>query len=105
MTWARHASAPREESEFAKARALAKIDITAQRNRATRTVASQAVDAEDCSRLLAMLGLGTEEDDTTSPANSATTRNGPGVRQGLGDYPWSERPDGVHQLRRRLPRR
>lgn len=59
MTWARPASPPRESGQFAKARALAQRDITIQRDRAARTVASHAVDAEDCSRLLSMLGLAT----------------------------------------------
>jgi hypothetical protein len=61
MTWGRPASPPREPSQFAKARALAEIDITIQRDRAARTVASHALDANDCHRLLAMLGLAVEE--------------------------------------------
>lgn len=43
--------------EFAKARAKADLDVLHQRDRAARTVAGQAVDAEDRHRLLAMLGL------------------------------------------------
>jgi hypothetical protein len=43
--------------EFAKARARAESELMVRRVRATRTVAGQAVDGEDCARLLAMLGL------------------------------------------------
>lgn len=105
MTWARHASPPRELSQFEKARALAEVDITIQHDRATRTVASHAVDAEDCSQLLAMLGLGIEPDDPTGPENRGATRSGPGVHQDSGGYPWSGTSDGVHRMSRRLPRR
>jgi hypothetical protein len=69
MTWARHASPPQHEhGQFAKARALAKIDNNIQRGRAVRTVAGHSLDAQDCSNLLSMLGLATDggELETTS---------------------------------------
>lgn len=104
MTWARHTSPSRELSQFEKARALAQADITIQHDRAARTVASHAMDAEDCSRLLAMLGLGIEPDDPTG--SDPARRTGPGVGQDPGGYPWSGTSDGVHRIgRRRLPRR
>jgi hypothetical protein len=57
MTWARPASPPQEPNEFSQARALAKSHETVQQHLAARTVASHAVDATECERLLAMLGL------------------------------------------------
>lgn len=55
--------------EFARARAQAELDVLVLRDRAARTVAGQAVDAEDLHSLLSMLGL---ED----PGGTASLRNG-----------------------------
>lgn len=60
MTWAWHSSSPHEDGEFARARAQARVDVLALRGRAVRTVAEQAVDADDFRRLVAMLGLDDE---------------------------------------------
>jgi hypothetical protein len=57
MNWAWQSNPPHEEGEFAKSRAKARVDVLAMRDRATRTVAEQSVDADDCRRLLSMLGL------------------------------------------------
>jgi hypothetical protein len=46
-----------EYGEFAKARAHAEHEALILRGRAVRTVAYQSVDADDCRRLLSMLGL------------------------------------------------
>ncbi|OZM70332.1 hypothetical protein CFN78_25765 [Amycolatopsis antarctica] len=43
--------------EFERARAQAKSFENIQRDKASRTVAGHSIDAEDCSSLLAMLGL------------------------------------------------
>ena len=55
--------------EFARARAQAEQDVLALRDRAARTVAVQARDANDLHDLLAMLGLDRRD-------NQATLRNG-----------------------------
>lgn len=60
MTGARHGTSLHEHGEFAKARAQAHSDEIVLRGRAVRTVADQAVDAEDLSSLLSMLGLDNE---------------------------------------------
>jgi hypothetical protein len=57
MTWARHASPIREHGRFAEARESEKIHCAIQNSKAIRTVADHATDADDCRRLLAMLGL------------------------------------------------
>jgi hypothetical protein len=57
MTLARHASPIREQGRFAEARASEKIHCAIQNRKAVRTVADHATDAEDCQRLLEMLGL------------------------------------------------
>jgi hypothetical protein len=57
MTCAPHASARHEQGQFAKARADAEVNEGIQRGRAVYTVASHALDAEDCRNLLSMLGL------------------------------------------------
>jgi hypothetical protein len=57
MSWAPHTSTRYEQGQFAKARAIAEIEETIQRDRAVHTVAGHALDVEDCRRLLAMLGL------------------------------------------------
>ncbi|OLR91725.1 hypothetical protein [Actinokineospora bangkokensis] len=49
--------------EFTQARADAREDMSAKRVRAARTVASYAVDAQDCLTLLRMLGLDTDDAD------------------------------------------
>lgn len=54
-------SATREQGRFAEARASEKIHCAIQNSKAVRTVADHAIDAEDCRRLLAMLGLDAEE--------------------------------------------
>lgn len=59
--------------EFAKARAKAELNVLVLRDRAARTVAEQAVDAEDLHSLLSMLGL--EDSDTMLP-----------LRNGLSGY-------------------
>jgi hypothetical protein len=56
MTLARHASAP-PPTRITLAKAAETDHMAAQNARAARTVAGHAADAEDCSRLLAMLGL------------------------------------------------
>jgi hypothetical protein len=57
MTWARHASPVDEQGRFAEARATERIHSAAQNAKAARTVAGYATDADECARLLAMLGL------------------------------------------------
>jgi hypothetical protein len=56
MTQAWHSA--HEHGEFARARAHAEHAELVLRGRALRTVAYRSVDAEDCRRLLSMLGLG-----------------------------------------------
>jgi hypothetical protein len=71
MNWAWHASNTSSKpvvSAFAKARAEAALQTTALRGRAVRIVAHQADDADDCRRLLSMLGL---DDLLTEPAPAA----------------------------------
>jgi len=60
--------------EFARARDRARRDERELRGRAARTVAAQAVDAEDRRSLLSMLGLDDETDSATA------------LRQGLAGY-------------------
>jgi hypothetical protein len=57
MTWPWQGVTLHRAGEFARARDKAEVDAMAMRHRAARTVAEQAVDAADCSRLLSMLGL------------------------------------------------
>ncbi|HEX3787223.1 MAG TPA: hypothetical protein VHW44_05130 [Pseudonocardiaceae bacterium] len=57
MTLARHASPTQVEGRLTQARAVEQIHNSIQNARAIRTVAGHADDAEDCGRLLAMLGL------------------------------------------------
>jgi hypothetical protein len=57
MIWQRPESSTHGPGEFARARAQAETDAVAVRGRAARTVADQAIDREDLTRLLAMLGL------------------------------------------------
>lgn len=57
MTLARHTSPVATQGRFAQARAVEQSHNAVQNGRATRTVAEHASDAEDCGRLLAMLGL------------------------------------------------
>jgi cold shock protein len=69
MTLARHASAP-PATRIMRARVAQDYHSAVQNARATRTVASHAADVEDCSRLLAMLGLAATDayhDAETSP--------------------------------------
>jgi hypothetical protein len=68
MTWARPATPPRESSEFSQARAFAKSQENIQQALAARTVASHSVDAQECQRLLAMLGLDAMEGRNAAPA-------------------------------------
>lgn len=56
MTLARHASPP-PATRITRAKAAEADHSALQNARAARTVAGHAADAEDCSRLLAMLGL------------------------------------------------
>ncbi|HEX4703291.1 MAG TPA: hypothetical protein VH352_14280 [Pseudonocardiaceae bacterium] len=57
MTLARHASPTSTGGRFSEARAIEQAHSAIQNERATRTVAGHAADAEDCGQLLAMLGL------------------------------------------------
>jgi hypothetical protein len=57
MTRVWQTGAPRENGAFETARAHERLQLVAQRGQAVRTVARQAVDVEDCRRLLSMLGL------------------------------------------------
>lgn len=57
MTLARHATPAPTDGRLTRARAVERIQIAVQNARAARTVAGNAADAEDCGRLLAMLGL------------------------------------------------
>ncbi|KAA2267027.1 hypothetical protein F0L68_00375 [Solihabitans fulvus] len=57
MTLARHASPVNENDRFAELRASEKIHCEIQNGRAARLVAHHASDAQDCGRLLEMLGL------------------------------------------------
>jgi hypothetical protein len=72
MNWAWHASnspsSTPQVSAFAKARAEAQLQTTALRGRAVRIVAHQSADADDCRRLLSMLGL---DDELAEPAPAA----------------------------------
>ncbi|MEU6646887.1 hypothetical protein ABZ863_30720 [Saccharomonospora sp. NPDC046836] len=56
MTLARHTSAP-PPARITQARAVEDRHSAIQNARAARTVADHAADVEDCSQLLAMLGL------------------------------------------------
>jgi hypothetical protein len=56
MTLARHGS-PRPPMRVAQAKAAQELHSAEQNARAARTVAGHSADAEDCGRLLAMLGL------------------------------------------------
>lgn len=56
MTLARHVSLP-PSTRMARAKAAEEDHSAVQNARAARTVASHAADVEDCSRLLAILGL------------------------------------------------
>jgi hypothetical protein len=64
MTWPQHGVTLHRAGEFAEARAKAEVEASAMRDRAVRTVAEQAVDADDYRRLLSMLGL---DQDTQRP--------------------------------------
>lgn len=64
-TW-RETSVPR--NEFAQARAAERVRTEMQNDRATRVVAGNAVDAEDCRSLLMMLGLTGGVDGTVEDA-------------------------------------
>jgi hypothetical protein len=63
MIRAVHAGSRHENGAFQQARARERIRQVALRGQAARTVAQQSVDADDCRRLLSMLGL-----DEPSPA-------------------------------------
>lgn len=55
--WQRQDSSAHRPGEFARARARAETDVMSLRVRAARTVAGQAIDDEDFTRLVSMLGL------------------------------------------------
>jgi hypothetical protein len=57
MTWPQYEAPAHAPGEFARARAQAETEALALRVRAARTVAGQAIDGEDLTRLLSMLGL------------------------------------------------
>jgi L-arabinose isomerase len=57
LTSAPYVRTRHELGQFAKARADAEVREDIQRGRAVHTVAGHSVDAEDCRRLLSMLGL------------------------------------------------
>jgi hypothetical protein len=63
MIPAGHAGTRHENGAFQRARARERLHLLLQRGQAARTVAQQAADADDCHRLLSMLGL-----DEPSPA-------------------------------------
>lgn len=63
MIRAGHAGTRREDGAFERARARERLHLLVLRGQAARTVAQQSADADDCRRLLAMLGL-----DEPSPA-------------------------------------
>lgn len=56
-----------EQSEFARARAAEKLRHTVENRKAARIVANQALDAQDCMRLLSMLGLEPADEDMDGP--------------------------------------
>lgn len=60
MTFARHSSPPRP-TLLTRARAVEADHLAVRNARAARTVAGHASDVEDCSQLLAMLGLDAAE--------------------------------------------
>jgi hypothetical protein len=66
MIRAGHAGARRENGAFQRARAREQLHLLVLRGQAARTVAQQSADADDCRRLLSMLGL-----DEPSPAPPA----------------------------------
>ncbi len=57
MRWTGNPSRPDENGRFAAAQAAASAESDLQHRRAARVVAGRAVDAADCSEMLAMLGL------------------------------------------------
>jgi hypothetical protein len=57
MTWARHVGTTPAATRSERSRSAEQAHNALQNARATLTVASNAVDAEDCGALLAMLGL------------------------------------------------
>jgi hypothetical protein len=63
MIRAGYAGTRRENGAFQRARARERLQLLVLRGQAARTVAQQSADADDCRRLLSMLGL-----DEPSPA-------------------------------------
>ncbi|HEY0803759.1 MAG TPA: hypothetical protein VGD84_01795 [Pseudonocardiaceae bacterium] len=61
MTWARHVGEVTAAATSLRSRMAEQAHNDIQNARATMTVASHAVDAEDCGNLLAMLGLDAAE--------------------------------------------
>lgn len=58
MTWARHVGTTTSAAPWSERSRMVEREHNAEQNaRAAMTVASNAVDAEDCGALLAMLGL------------------------------------------------
>ncbi|MFL6143193.1 MAG: hypothetical protein ACJ72N_15175 [Labedaea sp.] len=57
MIRAWHTGTSREDSSFEKARAQERLETVVMNGKAVRTVAHQAVDANDFRRLVSMLGL------------------------------------------------
>jgi len=93
MIRARHAGTRHENGEFQRARARERIQLLALRGQAARTVAQQSADADDCRRLLSMLGL-----DEPLPAVPPADGSGAG---GCGGSPQGRSTSGV----RRIPRK
>lgn len=73
--------------EFAHARAQAEVDTLRLRNRAARTVAGQAINDDDRSRLLSMLGLEEMGDHPDSPRRTEPEVISPrAIELGLAGY-------------------
>lgn len=65
MIRARHTGTSREDSSFEKARAQERLETVVTNGKALRTVARQAVDADDFRRLVSMLGLDEDAESIT----------------------------------------
>jgi hypothetical protein len=73
-----------EDGAFEKARAQARLQIEALRGQAVRTVVRHAADAQDCHRLLSMLGL--DDDTVATVKRPETTANTWLLEHGLAGY-------------------
>ena len=68
MIRAWHTGTSREDSSFEKARAQERLETVVTNGKAVRTVAHQAVDADDFRRLVSMLGLDEDAESITRPS-------------------------------------